>query len=46
MNNLEAHSTMVGKELGTSEWFAIDQDHIHLLADATGNHQWIDIDTK
>ena len=36
----------VGQELGVSEWQEIDQDRINAFADATGDHQWIHIDTE
>lgn len=34
------------RELGTSEWHAIDQDRIDLFAEATGDHQWIHVDPE
>ena len=36
----------VGKELGVSDWLAIDQDRINQFADATGDHQWIHVDVE
>ena len=36
----------VGKKLGTSEWFTVDQETINLFAEATGDHQWIHLDTE
>lgn len=36
----------VGSKLGESEWLTIDQDRINLFADATGDHQWIHVDTE
>lgn len=36
----------VGKKLGTSEWFTVDQNTINLFAEATGDHQWIHLDTE
>jgi acyl dehydratase len=36
--------TLVGQELGTSDWLAIEQDRIRLFAQATGDHQWIHTD--
>ncbi len=36
----------VGKQLGNSDWLAIDQDRINLFADATGDHQWIHVDPE
>lgn len=32
------------RDLGASEWWRIDQRHIDLFADATGDHQWIHVD--
>ena len=32
------------RDLGTSSWHTIDQRHIDLFADATGDHQWIHVD--
>jgi acyl dehydratase len=34
----------VGKELGCSEWLAIDQARINLFAEATGDFQFIHVD--
>ena len=34
----------VGKELGASDWFQIDQDRINAFADATLDHQFIHVD--
>lgn len=38
-------SKHVGKEVGVSEWVKVDQDRINKFADATGDHQWIHVDT-
>ena len=35
-----------GQDMGHSEWMAIEQDRINQFADATGDHQWIHIDTE
>ena len=32
------------RELGTSAWHRIEQRHIDLFAEATGDHQWIHVD--
>ena len=34
----------VGRELGPSEWFTVEQEMIDRFADATGDHQWIHVD--
>ena len=36
--------SLVGQELGVSDWLAVDQDRINLFADATDDHQWIHVD--
>ncbi len=36
----------VGTHLGYSGWHTIDQAQINAFADATGDHQWIHIDTE
>jgi acyl dehydratase len=38
--------SLVGQELGVSDWVTIDQDRIDKFADATGDHQWIHIDIE
>lgn len=34
-----------GSDIGTSEWFEVDQERINTFADATLDHQWIHVDT-
>jgi acyl dehydratase len=34
------------RELGVSEWHRVEQKHIDLFADATGDHQWIHVDPE
>jgi acyl dehydratase len=36
---------LVGREVATSDWLVITQDRINAFADATGDHQWIHVDT-
>src|SRR5258708_3808618 len=36
----------VGKEIGVSNWFTVDQALIDKFADATGDHQWIHVDVE
>ena len=38
--------SLVGKELGTSDWREVTQDSVNLFADATGDHQWIHVDVE
>ena len=36
--------TLVGQQIGTSDWVTVDQHRIDRFADATGDHQWIHVD--
>ncbi len=38
--------SLVGKELGVSEWHLVTQDEINKFADATHDHQWIHLDVE
>lgn len=38
--------SIVGQEVGVSDWHTIDQDRVNLFADATGDHQWIHVDVE
>ncbi len=38
--------TMVGEDLGSSDWFTIDQDLINDFADVTLDHQFIHVDEE
>jgi acyl dehydratase len=38
--------TLVGTEVGVSDWVQIDQDRVNKFADATGDHQWIHVDVE
>ena len=42
-NDLE---TLVGKEVGVSDWVEVDQERVNKFADATGDHQWIHVDVE
>src|SRR5579862_8165761 len=44
--SFEELPTLVGQEVGVSDWVQIDQDRINTFADATGDHQWIHIDVE
>ncbi len=48
MKTIYTHLTdlqaLVGREMASSDWIAIDQKRIDLFADATGDHQWIHVD--
>lgn len=38
--------SLVGKEIGVSDWHEVDQDRVNQFADATGDHQWIHVDVE
>lgn len=38
--------SMVGQELGQSEWHEVTQEQVNAFADATGDHQWIHFDPE
>jgi acyl dehydratase len=38
--------SLVGQEIGVSDWVTIDQNRINQFADATSDHQWIHIDLE
>jgi acyl dehydratase len=38
--------SLVGQELGVSDWLDITQDRVNRFADATGDHQWIHVDIE
>ncbi|MBL8333350.1 MAG: MaoC family dehydratase [Rubrivivax sp.] len=43
--HLQDLAALVGQELGTSDWLTVSQARIDQFAEATGDHQWIHIDT-
>jgi acyl dehydratase len=46
LEHLDCVKDYVGRELGVSEWLPVTQDRIDKFADATGDHQWIHVDTE
>src|SRR5688572_17258793 len=43
--DLDELRAAAGTHLGYSDWMEIDQDRVNQFADATGDHQWIHVDT-
>ena len=41
---LEELERAAGRDLGTSSWWLVDQEHVSLFATATGDDQWIHVD--
>ncbi|GAA1928561.1 MaoC family dehydratase [Brevibacterium antiquum] len=46
LNGIAEITSLVGTELGSSEWTTIDQAAINTFADVTDDHQWIHIDEQ
>lgn len=46
IENLDALSAWVGREVACSDWLTIDQARIQRFADATGDQQWIHTDPE
>jgi acyl dehydratase len=38
--------SLVGKPLGTSDWFTIDQERVDAFADVTEDHQFVHVDPE
>ena len=34
-------ASLVGQEIGVSDWVEISQERVNQFAEATGDHQWI-----
>lgn len=45
IENIDDLPAWVGRELATSTWFTIEQPRIQAFADATGDQQWIHVDS-
>jgi acyl dehydratase len=46
MATIEDVKGQVGNELGVGEWHTVTQEQIDTFAEATGDHQWIHVDTE
>jgi acyl dehydratase len=44
--NLTELTAAKGEHLGYSDWHTVTQEQVNQFADATGDHQWIHIDTE
>jgi acyl dehydratase len=41
----QEYEQSAGKSFGPTDWLTVDQQRVNLFADATGDHQWIHVDT-
>jgi acyl dehydratase len=46
MPTIEDVRAKVGEELGVGDWHTVTQEQINTFAEATGDHQWIHVDTE
>lgn len=46
VSSIEDAKALEGEEVGLSEWVVIDQHRIDQFAEATGDYQWIHVDTE
>ena len=44
--NLDELATAKGEHLGHGDWHTVTQEQVNQFADATGDHQWIHVDTE
>jgi acyl dehydratase len=46
VTGIDGLKSLVGQQVGPSEWEEITQERVNLFADATGDHQWIHVDPQ
>ncbi len=46
ITSIEDAKALEGEEVGLSDWIVIDQNRIDQFAEATGDYQWIHVDTE
>ena len=46
VNGIEELKSLVGQEVGVSDWLTLTQEMIDRFADVTGDHQWIHVDRE
>ncbi len=46
VNGLDEVRALAGRDLGHSSWLEVTQDRVNTFADATGDHQWIHVDSE
>jgi len=44
MEVIDRLTSMLGEEVGVTDWMEITQERVDTFADATGDHQWIHVD--
>jgi acyl dehydratase len=46
MVDVQELPSLVGREIGVSEWILVDQERINGFAQLAGDHQWIHVDVE
>ncbi len=46
ISGIDELKTLVGQEVGASDWVEVAQSRINAFADATEDHQWIHLDAE
>jgi acyl dehydratase len=46
IQGIEELKSLIGQEVGASDWFEVTQSRINRFADATEDHQWIHVDVE
>lgn len=46
ITSIDDAKVLEGEEIGLSDWVVVDQNRIDQFAEATGDHQWIHVDTE
>ncbi len=46
IKSIDDAQSLIGEEVGLSDWMVIDQHRIDQFAEATADHQWIHVDTE
>ena len=46
ITSIDDAKKLEGEEIGLSDWVVVDQHRIDQFAEATGDHQWIHVDTE
>jgi acyl dehydratase len=45
-HSAQEYQAALGRSFGPTDWLTVDQKRIDLFAEATGDHQWIHVDTE
>ena len=46
VTGVQGVQSLVGQQLGYSDWVEVTQEQVNRFADATGDHQWIHVDPE